>query len=103
MRRAREFLLRVGQTNGRPLIWLNRQQYPDLPEGQVDVAVEGEWYSARFVKIRVQHDVREGSTMNMLPEILSRWFGEDAGGPGTGQFVVLRREADRWDLSARVL
>jgi hypothetical protein len=39
-----------------------------------------------------------GSEINMLPELLRKWFGSDTGAPGTRHRVLLRRTGDEWSL-----
>jgi superfamily II DNA or RNA helicase/diadenosine tetraphosphate (Ap4A) HIT family hydrolase/HKD family nuclease len=86
-----EWRLRVGQANGRPLVWLNREQNPGLPEGDVEVLVDGHLYIAGFVKIalNVMRD-SDAPGVNELPGLMRRWFGDGAGSPGTAQIVELR-------------
>ena len=94
-----EWHLRVGQTNGRPLLWLNRDLNPGLPEGEVLVMAEGRSYTANFVKIALNVLRDLSGSLNELPELLRRWFGKHAGEPGTSQTVVLRRLGDAFELS----
>lgn len=84
--------LRVGQTNGKPLIWLNREQNAGLPEGDAVIVVDGRRYVASFVKIalNVVRSVDQPSG-NDLPELLRQWYGAAAGQPGTAHTVVLRQ------------
>jgi hypothetical protein len=73
----------------------------DLPNGWTDLQVDGEQYSAKFVKIALnvvrRADQPEGE--NELPRILRGWFGSDAGAPGTRHSVELeQRENETWEL-----
>jgi hypothetical protein len=96
-----EWRLRVGQTNDRPIVWLNREQNPGLPEGDVEVVADGRRYVASFMKIalNVMRDA-EAPAGNELPALMRRWFGEAAGAPGTSQVVVLSRVEDGLVLEA---
>lgn len=87
---AGEWRLTVSQANGRPLIWLDRERYPDLPEGQVNLTIEGEHFVGLFRKIALNKVYQPPSEENQLPVILREWFGESAGAAGTAQDVVLR-------------
>ena len=94
-----EWALRVSQTNGRPIIWLNRERNPGLPEGEVDLLVEARSYRAAFVKIAL-NVIRDPETgENRLPEILRGWFGAEAGAPGTAQSVWLRAHNQTFELT----
>jgi hypothetical protein len=92
-KREAEWRLRVGQTNGRPLIWLERPRNPGLPDGEAELLIGDQRFQAVFVKIalNVVRDVEGGP--NRLPDILRGWFGAHAGAPGTQQMVLIRVES----------
>jgi superfamily II DNA or RNA helicase/HKD family nuclease/diadenosine tetraphosphate (Ap4A) HIT family hydrolase len=71
----------------RPILFLRREQNPPLPRGDVEVLVEGELHTARFVKVACNVLTRPGATENVLPETLRRWFGDVAGASGTEHLV----------------
>ena len=96
--RAGEWTLRVSQTNGRPIVWLERDRNPGLPEGEVDLIADGDQYRANFVKIALNVVRDPISGENRLPDLLRRWFGSGAGRPGSAQHVVLLREGGRFVL-----
>jgi len=87
-----EWRLRVSQSNGRPIIWLDRPRNPGLPDGEAELLVDGRRLTGVFVKIAL-NVVREAGGPNRLPEILRAWFGESAGLPGTNQTVLIRQES----------
>ena len=94
-----EFALKVSHAESRPILFLpDRESHPGLPEGWTDVDVGGETLKANFVKIAVNVARREGSEENILPQLLERWFGPDAGKPGTKHQVLLRQEFGTWSL-----
>jgi hypothetical protein len=97
-RRAGEWALRVSHTNGRPIIWLERDRNPGLPEGELDLVADGVRYQANFVKIalNVVRDVASGE--NRLPDLLRGWFGPEAGRPGTAQRVILSAGDGEFEL-----
>jgi hypothetical protein len=74
-------------TGGRPILFLRRDQNPPLPDGEVDVTVDGQEHVARFVKVACNVLIRPGTADNVLPEVLTRWFGDHAGEPGTDHGV----------------
>ncbi|MEQ1581442.1 MAG: DUF3427 domain-containing protein [Steroidobacteraceae bacterium] len=96
---SEEFVIRVGHSSGKPILHpLDRDKYPNLPEGWTDVRIDDETLRANFVKVAVNVVSRLGSDDNVLPEILHRWFGDDAGKPGTRHQAVLAHEGGVWAL-----
>ncbi len=90
--------LRVGQSNGRPLIWLDRDRYPRLPTSQTPFAADGNEYVGNFVKVALNVARLPESRLNALPDLLRRWFGPTAGHPGTEHQVELRHQSAGWEL-----
>ncbi len=71
------------QTNGRPIIWLNRERNPGLPEGVAPVTIDERQYEGNFVKIALNVLLEPATGNNaMRPDVLRRWSGPDAGQPG---------------------
>lgn len=95
---AGEWRLRVGQTNGRPLIWLGRERNNGLPAGEVSLRAEDQFYTASFVKIALNVLRDPVTPENRLPELLRRWFGEQAGAPGTAHMVFLRKMDEYYEM-----
>jgi superfamily II DNA or RNA helicase/diadenosine tetraphosphate (Ap4A) HIT family hydrolase len=92
--------LRVSQNSGgSPIIWLDRPNNPGLPEGDVELLVDGEPQVGLFRSIALNVVRRPDSAGNVLPDILRRWFGPDAGEPGSLQMVEL--VADQGSLVLR--
>ena len=103
---AKTIRCKLGQASGRPIIWLpNRVTIPNLPKGSIDIEIDGARYVARFARIAVNViTLADGDDENVLPEILRKWFGAEAGAPGrrdwvafrlsdeTGQYVLEREE-----------
>ena len=81
-----------------PIIKLpSRAARPDLPNGETDVRLpDGAAWRFRFVKeyCNVAHPL--GTATNQLPDLLRRWFGPNAGRPGTGFRVRFTRSPDGW-------
>jgi hypothetical protein len=92
------YRLRVGQSTGRPILWLERERNDGLPEGDVTFIADGEPYIGRFVKVALNVARRPGSDSNDLHELLPRWFGASAGQPGTEHWVELERTASGWTM-----
>ncbi len=91
--------LRVSQTNGRPIIFLDRDRHPRTPEGRTEVVADGRRLTLKFVKIAVNVAHEGDSATNVLPDLLRSWFGEAAGQPGSEHRVVLKRVQRTWSLA----
>lgn len=90
---------RVSHSDGKPIIRLpSRQQVEALPSGWTPVLVDGETYYGNFVKIALNVMAREPEGANVLPELLRKWYGPDAGLPGTRHNVGLSFEQGSWHL-----
>ena len=91
--------LKVSHANGKPILFLPPEpERSDLPAGWTDVQIDGQPYSANFVKVAVNVVRRSGQEDNELPRILRGWFGPDAGAPGTRHTVALEKRGAEWHL-----
>lgn len=85
----------------------SRAQRPDVPSGETDVRLpDGAAWRFRFMKEFCNVARPLGTATNRLPDLLRRWFGPDAGRPGTGFRVRFTRSPDGWRVepaSARVV
>jgi superfamily II DNA or RNA helicase/HKD family nuclease/diadenosine tetraphosphate (Ap4A) HIT family hydrolase len=89
---ADRFVCRVSHANGRPILFLpSRHTTSGLPDGWHEVYVESTAYQAKFVKVAVNVVNRPGSSENVLPDLLKKWFGESAGQPGRTDAVLFER------------
>jgi hypothetical protein len=61
------------------------------PEGPIEIAVSGSPMEAIVAKIAINVVRKIGESENQLPTILRAWFGAEAGLPGQGQRVRIRR------------
>jgi superfamily II DNA or RNA helicase/HKD family nuclease/diadenosine tetraphosphate (Ap4A) HIT family hydrolase len=94
-----EIICKVSHSGGRPILFLpNREIQPNTPSGWTEVLVEGQLHEANFVKIAVNVLRRKDSTKNVLSDTLRKWFGKDAGLPGTNFHVVFRFTEDGLNL-----
>ncbi len=97
---GRQFPLKVSHSSGSPILFLpDRDTNPDLPEGWTEVRIDGEVFRANFVKVALNVVEGASSEGNLLPRILRKWFGEDAGLPGTRHQVILKLDQDGWSLA----
>jgi hypothetical protein len=89
-----DFICRVSRnTGGAPMLFLPSRSGASLPEGPLEVEVDGRPMEAIVAKIAVNVVRASGSSTNELPMILRSWFGDDAGLPGRGDRVRFRRGA----------
>ena len=92
-------VLTVSHTNARPILRFDRARRGDIPNGPTFVEVDGQTYQFDFKKIAVNVVTREGSTANVLANLMREWFGPKAGLPGTHHTVHLLRAEDGWRLA----
>ncbi|MHB8766085.1 MAG: helicase-related protein, partial [Deferrisomatales bacterium] len=79
------------------LILPDRKKVPGIPTGDADVRLpDGSFWRFRFVKVAVNVAHPAGSARNELPDLLRRWFGPDAGKPGTTFAVRFNPTPDGW-------
>jgi superfamily II DNA or RNA helicase/HKD family nuclease len=86
------------QRNGAqaPILFLPSGATGDsFPRGDIDATIDGVSLVVQVRKVAINKVVARGTKTNLLPDILRRWFGPDAGKPGTGFKVWLRRRGDR--------
>ena len=93
------FEARVIHTRGRPFLKLPpRDKVDGIPRGEEPVWLDdGSVWVMRFVQIacNVAYPLGGGET-NQLPGLLRRWFGQQAGQPGTTYRVRFTRSVDHW-------
>jgi len=95
-------------SSGDPILHFGGLKHRDrLPHGETDVRLEdGSVWQFRFVKIACNVARPVGQQRNQLPDLLRRWFGPEAGKPGTDLHVEFRRSPDGWwvePVGARVI
>jgi len=90
--------LKVIQAQGRPILMLDREHNPPLPEGEASFVADDAAYTGRFVKIALNVAHQDGDSRNVLPDLLRSWFGADAGQPGTAQYVELVPGQPHWHM-----
>jgi hypothetical protein len=92
------FRLKVIQASGRPILMLDRDRHPGLPEGETQFIADDVIYTGNFVKIALNVAHRADDTGNVLGDLLRSWFGPDAGQPGTVQYVELAPSEPHWRM-----
>jgi len=94
-----QFSCKVSHSGGRPILFLpDRGTHPHIPSGWTTVEADAQTYEANFVKVALNVMRAPGSETNLLPEILTRWFGEDAGRPGTNYHVIFEPVEDGYRM-----
>ena len=95
------FVAKVSHSSGRPILFLpDRARVQGVPQGETPLLIEGEHYIGQFVKVALNVVRRDGSDENVLPDILRKWFGPDAGRPGTNHEVGFAQElSGTWAMS----
>ncbi len=83
------WVCKLSHSDGRPIVWLDRRKYPDLPTGEKAFVAEGREYIGRFVKIALNTAHLPGKDGNALHALLRGWFGPSAGQPGTNHQVTI--------------
>jgi superfamily II DNA or RNA helicase/HKD family nuclease/diadenosine tetraphosphate (Ap4A) HIT family hydrolase len=92
---------RVARAGDRPILFLpSAASGLHLELGPAPVQIEGEAYEALIAKIAINVVRKPGEETNLLPEILRRWFGNDAGLPGRGERVRLKRGPSGFEMEA---
>lgn len=95
------FSAKVSHAGGHPIVFLpDRNRTSGIPLGDTRLSIEGENYTGRFVKIALNVVHKDGSDQNELPKLLRKWFGPDAGRPGTNHEVNFAvSDAGTWIMS----
>jgi superfamily II DNA or RNA helicase/diadenosine tetraphosphate (Ap4A) HIT family hydrolase/HKD family nuclease len=94
-----DIVCRVARTGEHPVLLLpSAATTLHLEQGPTPVRIDEETYEASIAKIAIHIIRRPGAEMNLLPEILHRWFGEEAGLPGRGERVRLKRDVSGFAL-----
>lgn len=97
---AERVLLKVSHTGGRPILFLDRDNAPGLPEGSnIAIEIDGERHRGDFRRVALNVVRRESEEDNRLPEVLRGWFGPNAGHPGTRHRVVAEPRGEYWALA----
>jgi superfamily II DNA or RNA helicase/HKD family nuclease/diadenosine tetraphosphate (Ap4A) HIT family hydrolase len=86
------FVCNVSHSGDRPILFLpDRARSSGIPSSWVPIVADGEPYEADFVKVAVNVVRKPDTTQNVLPSLLRKWFGPDAGQTGTAHRVQFKR------------
>jgi SOS-response transcriptional repressor LexA len=92
---------KVTHSGGRPILMLPTiEEMPGRPVGPVEIRLpDGTIWVFRCVRIACNVAGPKGTNANRLGELMRRWFGPDAGVPGTGFKVIFRNSAEGWSVA----
>lgn len=95
------FEAKVSHASGRPILFVpDKTACPGRPFGPTAVQLpDGSRWKFKFVKVACNVAAPEGERTNQLSDLLRKWFGVNAGLPGTGFVVRFTKEADAWSAS----
>jgi hypothetical protein len=77
----------------------DREKAPFIPRGTTKLKADDREYEATFAKIALNVVHEPGMSENRLPQLLTSWFGPDAGQAGTAHRVQFQRDGDVWVMS----
>lgn len=95
------FEAKVSHANGRPILFVpDKTVCPGRPVGPTDVQLpDASRWKFKFVKVACNVAAPEGEKTNQLSDLLRKWFGLNAGLPGTGFVVRFTKDGDVWSAS----
>lgn len=95
------FEAKVSHSGGRPILFLPEQKtLPGRPIGPTRVQLpDGDQWQFKFVKVACNVAAPVGQKGNRLGELLQKWFGKDAGLPGTHFTVRFESKGGRWKVA----
>jgi superfamily II DNA or RNA helicase/diadenosine tetraphosphate (Ap4A) HIT family hydrolase len=96
-----EIVCRVARAGDSPMLFLpSAATTLHLEQGPTPVRIDGEAYEVLIANIAIKVVRKLGEEENLLPEILRRWFGNDAGLAGRGERVKLKRSPSDLEMEA---
>ena len=95
------FEAKVSHAQGRPILFLpDNSKVPNRPVGLTKVQLpDGKLWDFKFVKVACNVAMPTGEKSNQLGELLKKWFGKNAGLPGTNFVVRFATKSGIWNAS----
>ncbi|MBL8820161.1 MAG: DEAD/DEAH box helicase family protein [Planctomyces sp.] len=95
------FEAKVSHANGRPILFVpDRSVCPGRPVGPTVVQLpDGSSWEFKFVKVACNVAAPIEGAGNQLGELLQKWFGSNAGLPGTGFKVRFEQSGESWSAT----
>ena len=92
------FEAKVSHSGGRPILFVpEKSKQPGRPVGPTNVLLpEGDQWEFKFVKVACNVARPTGESGNQLSDLLRKWFGADAGLPGTDFKVLFEAKDGVW-------
>jgi superfamily II DNA or RNA helicase len=96
-----DIICRVARAGDHPTLFLPSDATSlHLEQGLTPVQIDGEAYEVSIEKNAINIVRKPDEDTNLLPEMLRRWFGNDAGLPGRGERVKLKRSPFGFEMEA---
>jgi len=95
------FEAKVSHANGRPILFVpDKTICPGRPFGPTAVRLpDGSQWEFKFVKVACNVAAPDGEKTNQLADLLRKWFGPNAGLPGTGFVVKFSNAGETWSAT----
>jgi Domain of unknown function (DUF3427)/Helicase conserved C-terminal domain len=96
-----DIICRVARAGDYPILFLPSEATSlHLEQELTPVQIDDETYEVSIEKNVINIVRKPDEDVNLLPEILRHWFGDDAGLPGRGERVILRRNPSGFEMEA---
>ena len=96
-----DIICRVARAGDHPMLFLPSDATSlKLEQGLTPVQIDGEAYEVLMEKNAINVVRRPDEDVNLLPEMLRDWFGNDAGLQGRGERVKLKRSPFGFEMEA---
>ena len=97
------FEAKVSHSGGRPILFVpEKSKQPSRPVGPTIVQLpDGAQWEFKFVKVACNVAKPAGESGNQLSDLLRKWFGLDAGLPGTDFKVLFESRKGEWHARPR--
>lgn len=92
---------KVSHANGRPILFLpEKSKMPSRPTGPILMRLpDGEQWEFKLVKIACNVAAPVSEKKNQLGQLLHKWFGPNAGLPGTDFRVQFTKQNGQWQVA----
>lgn len=96
-----DIICRVARAGEHPILFLpSNATNLHLEQGLIPVQIDGAPYKVSIEKNAINVVRKPDEDVNLLPDILRHWFGSDAGLPGGGDRVKLKRGPFGFEMEA---
>jgi superfamily II DNA or RNA helicase/diadenosine tetraphosphate (Ap4A) HIT family hydrolase len=96
-----DIICRVARSGDFPILFLPGEATSlHLKQGLTPIQIDDEAYEISVEKNAIKIVRKPNEDVNLLPNILRHWFGNDAGLPGRGERVRLKRSPSGFEMEA---